>query len=151
MQNGIVKWTGIVSVLVLALGLCGCQPKRSNTFTVASYNLRNANAGDSAQGDGWGQRCAVMADLIRFHGFDLFGTQEGLKHQLDTLKNRLPGFDYIGVGRDDGGERGEHAAIFYRTSRFELLDHGDFWLSQTPDTPSVGWDAVLPRSPATST
>ena len=145
MPNRIVKWTGTVSVLVLALGLYGCQPKRSCTFTVASYNLRNANAGDSAQGDGWGQRCVVMADLIRFHDFDLFGTQEGLKHQLDTLKNRLPGFDYIGVGRDDGGERGEHAAIFYRTSRFELLDHGDFWLSQTPDTPSVGWDAVLPR------
>lgn len=145
MPNRIVKWTGIVSVLVLALGLYGCQPKRSCTFTVASYNLRNANAGDSAQGDGWGQRCVVMADLIRFHGFDLFGTQEGLKHQLDTLKNRLPDFDYIGVGRDDGGERGEHAAIFYHTSRFELLDHGDFWLSQTPDTPSVGWDAVLPR------
>lgn len=136
---------GIVPLLVLLLGLCACQNNKTATFTVASYNLRNANAADSAQGDGWQQRLPVIADLIRFHEFDIFGTQEGLKHQLDSLKNRLPGFDYIGAGRDDGKDRGEHAAIFYRTDRFELLDHGNFWLSQTPDTPSVGWDAALPR------
>lgn len=145
MTTRINPWAGIIPLLLLLLGLCACQDNKTATFTVASYNLRNANAADSAQGDGWQQRLPVIADLIRFHEFDIFGTQEGLKHQLDSLKNRLPGFDYIGVGRNDGKEQGEHAAIFYRTDRFELLDHGDFWLSQTPDTPSVGWDAALPR------
>lgn len=145
MPKRTTPWTSLLPVLVLVLGLCGCQPEKKTTFTVASYNLRNANGSDSAQGDGWGRRCAVIADLIQFHDFDLFGTQEGLKHQLDTLKGRLPGYDYTGVARNDGREWGEYAAIFYRTDRFELLDHGDFWLSQTPDTPSIGWDAVLPR------
>ena len=141
----IANWRRFIPVFALVLGLVGCQPEKKTTFTAASYNLRYANASDSAQGDGWGSRCAVIADLIRFHEFDIFGTQEGLKHQLDTLKRRLPGYDYIGVARNDGREWGEHSAIFYHTSRFEVLDHGDFWLSETPDTPSVGWDAVLPR------
>ena len=86
-----------------------------------------------------------MAQLIRFHEFDVFGTQEGFKHQLEDLKAALPGYDYTGVGREDGADAGEHSAIFYRTDLFTLVDHGDFWLSETPEKPSIGWDAVLPR------
>jgi len=97
------------------------------------------------QGDGWGNRCPIIARLVQFHEFDIFGTQEGLRHQLDSLKTSLPKYDYIGVGRNDGKKKGEHAAIFYRIDKFELLEHGDFWLSETPEKPSVGWDAVLPR------
>lgn len=135
----LLLWLG-----VMVLG--GCRTVHpAASFTVASYNLRNANAGDSAAGNGWGRRCPVIAGLIRFHGFDIFGTQEGFRAPLDELKALLPGYDYIGAGRDDGREAGEHSAIFYRPVLFELLAHGDFWLSETPDTPSVGWDAVLPR------
>ena len=61
------------------------------------------------------------------------------------MKEALPGYDYIGVGRDDGKDRGEHSAIFYRTDKFDLVEKGDFWLSETHDVPSKGWDAVLPR------
>ena len=61
------------------------------------------------------------------------------------MKDRLPGFDYIGVGRDDGKKGGEYAAIFYRTDMFEVMDHGDFWLSTDTEKPNVGWDAALPR------
>ena len=57
----------------------------------------------------------------------------------------MPGYDYIGVGRDDGKRAGEHSAIFYRTDKFEVLEHGDFWLSEITDRPNKGWDAVLPR------
>lgn len=133
-------------LLLVALAFCCChrQP-HATTFTVASYNLRNANGGDSARGDGWGRRYPVIARLVRFHGFDIFGTQECFRHQLANLKDSLPGYDYIGAGRDDGRQAGEHSAIFYRTDLFALVEHGDFWLSQTPDTPSIGWDAVLPR------
>ncbi|MCM1348357.1 MAG: endonuclease/exonuclease/phosphatase family protein [Firmicutes bacterium] len=115
------------------------------SFVVASYNLRQANHSDSVAGNGWGRRLPVLAELIRFHGFDIFGTQEGFKHQLDSLQARLPGYEYIGVGRDDGKDEGEHSAIFYRTDLFKLLDKGDFWLSETPDRPGLGWDAVCPR------
>ena len=134
---------GILSVIIILL--CGCQPDKKTTFTAASYNLRNANSADSLQGDGWGNRCPIIAGLVQFHEFDIFGTQEGLRHQLDSLKTSLPKYDYIGVGRNDGKKEGEHAAIFYRIDKFELLEHGDFWLSETPEKPSVGWDAVLPR------
>ena len=86
--------------LLLASGMfAGAQ-----TLTVASYNLRNANPKDAAQGDGWAQRCPVIADLVRFHDFDIFGAQEVLHGQLLDLLAVLPDFDYIGVGRDDGVE-----------------------------------------------
>lgn len=119
--------------------------KRTAHMVVASYNIRYANRQDSLQRDGWGQRYPVMARLIRSNGFEIFGTQEGLKPQLEQLKAALPGYEYIGRGRDDGKEAGEHSAIFYRTDLFRLIDHGDFWLSEHPDSPGLGWDAVCPR------
>jgi endonuclease/exonuclease/phosphatase family metal-dependent hydrolase len=115
-------------------------------LNVATYNIRNDNnKEDAARGDGWQQRLPIIADLIRFHEFDIFGTQEGLHHQLEDLKKNLPHYAYTGRGRDDGKEAGEYSAIFYNTSKFELLDHGDFWLSTQTDHPNKGWDAVLPR------
>lgn len=114
-------------------------------FNVATYNLRLLTDADVKTGNGWTQREPYVASLIRFHGFDIFGTQEGMKPQLDTLRRDLPGYEYIGVGRDDGKEKGEYAAIFYDTKKFELLDHGDFWLSETPDRPGKGWDAECVR------
>jgi endonuclease/exonuclease/phosphatase family metal-dependent hydrolase len=134
-----------VALVTLALGSCQSKPSTPAHFAVGTYNLRYANHGDSVEGNGWGQRCPVIAQLIRYHGFDIFGTQEGLIGQLTDLEAALPGYKYIGVGRDDGKEAGEHSAIFYRTDEFELMDQGNFWLSETPDVPSKGWDAVLPR------
>ena len=133
---------------VLLIGLLSCQnqkPAENGSFTTASYNLRYANAEDSAAGNGWGKRYPVMAKLIQYHSFDIFGTQEGYIRQLEDMKAALPGYEYIGVGRNDGKEAGEHSAIFYRTDKFDLIKKGDFWLSETPDTASIGWDAVLPR------
>ena len=114
-------------------------------MVVATYNIRYANSGDSTNGNGWGQRSPYIAQLVQFHGFDIFGTQEGKYHQLQDLKRMMPGYDYIGVGRDDGKQGGEHSAIFYRTDLFEVLDQGNFWLSTITDRPNKGWDANLPR------
>jgi len=61
------------------------------------------------------------------------------------MQNALDGYDYIGIGRDDGKHGGEHEAIFFKKNKVQLLDHGDFWLSQTPDKPGLGWDAVCIR------
>lgn len=134
-----------ILALVIAC-LAGCRGQEPTSFTVASYNLRNANSHDASRGDGWDRRYPMIADMARFHEFDIFGTQECFKHQLNDLKNALPEYDYIGVGRDDGKEAGEHSAIFYRTDRFDVIESGDFWLSETPEKPgSKGWDAVLPR------
>lgn len=137
-------------LLGLLLLFCGLQlpivaEANDSDIVVATYNLRMANESDSIKGNGWKQRFPYIGNLIKFHGFDIFGTQEGFKFMLDDLKNLLPDFDYIGVGRDDGVDEGEHSAIFYNTDKFELLDHGDFWLSETPDSVSFGWDAACRR------
>ena len=114
-------------------------------MNVGTYNLRYDNKGDEEKGNGWKQRYPVITAMIRFHGFDIFGTQEGLKNMLEDIKGSLPGYEYIGVGRDDGKDAGEHSAIFYNTEKFRLLEKGNFWLSAITDKPNKGWDAALPR------
>ena len=114
-------------------------------LNIGTYNLRYANATDSARGNGWGQRYPVIAQIIRFNDLDIFGTQEGLRPMLDNLADSLPGYKWLGVGRD-GGDKGEHSAIFYKTAKFKLLKSGNFWLSPTDmEHPNVGWDAALTR------
>ena len=102
--------------------LCSVFALQAESMVVATYNLRNANAGDSTNGNGWGQRYPYIAQLVQFHGFDIFGTQEGKYHQLQDLKNAMPGYDYIGVGRDDGKQAGEYSAIFILLLFFLLLN-----------------------------
>lgn len=142
-NRAIQGWIIVVVVLLSFGGTITAVEKV--VFNVASYNLRQLNDGDTKAGNGWSRRCPVLGELIRYHEFDIFGTQEGFKSQLEDLKGELPGYDYIGVGREDGKEEGEHSAIFYRKDMFTLLDHGDFWISETPDKPGLGWDAACPR------
>lgn len=142
-NRAIQGWIIVVVVLLNFGGTITAVEKA--VFNVASYNLRQLNDGDTKAGNGWSRRCPVLGELIRYHEFDIFGTQEGFKSQLEDLKGELPEYDYIGVGREDGKQEGEHSAIFYRKDMFTLLDHGDFWISETPDKPGLGWDAVCPR------
>lgn len=117
----------------------------SHALIVGSYNVRYSNDQDVAKGNGWEQRAPVVAGLIRFHDFDVIGTQEALGHQISTLQQLLPDYDYRGVGRDDGHQKGEYAAIFYKKTKFLVMDSGTFWLSATPTVPSIGWDAERSR------
>ena len=112
---------------------------------VGTYNIRMKNDGDSLKGDCWGKRCQVICDQVNFMSPAIFGTQEVLHVQLQDLLHGLHNYDYIGVARDDGKTKGEYAAIFYDKSRIRLLDHGDFWLNETPDRPALGWDAACIR------
>jgi endonuclease/exonuclease/phosphatase family metal-dependent hydrolase len=109
-------------------------------YTFGTFNLRNDNPGDV--GNLWSQRKQVAANLLRFHQFDVFGTQEGKKNQIDDLSAALPEYAQHGLGRDDGKDGGEHSSVFYRKDKFKLLAKGDFWLSETPDKPGLGWDAT---------
>lgn len=112
--------------------------KAAQPLRVATYNLRLNVASDGV--NAWPNRKELVKSLVRYHKFDVFGTQEGFRGQLTGLAE-LPEYAFVGHGRDDGREAGEHSAIFYRKSRLQLLQTGDFWLSQTPDVPSKGWDA----------
>ncbi len=117
----------------------------AQNLTVASYNIRYKNSGDEKAGNGWDRRCPWICSLIEFEGIDIFGAQEVLEPQLNDMLDAMPEYGYIGAGRDDGKTKGEYAPIFYALDRFKVLDSGWFWLSETPETPSKGWDAALPR------
>ena len=117
----------------------------AQTLTVGTYNMRNDNAGDARNGNGWQRRCPVICEQVEWIDFDIFGAQEIKKNQLDDLLAALPEYDYVGVGRDDGHEAGEYAAVFYRDSLYTPVADGHFWLSETPDSAALGWDAVCVR------
>ena len=112
-------------------------------YKIATFNIRYDNRNDS--GNLWIDRKPYVAGLVKFHDFDIVGMQEVLKNQLDDLSSLLSDYDHVGVGRDDGKDKGEHEPVFFRKSRFVLLQHGDFWLSETPEKPGPGWDARLNR------
>ena len=138
--------TFIVLALALAILPVSMQARQKTAhITMATYNLRYINKSDPPKGNNWERRCPWIAKIIQSYGFEVFGTQEGYKRQLEDLKALLPGYEYFGRGREDGVDKGEHSAIFYRTDLFQLIDHGDFWLSETPDKPGLGWDAACIR------
>jgi len=111
---------------------------------VMTFNIRYGTAREKKRN--WDQRKQDVADVIKSFSPDLLGTQETLAFQRDFLAEQLPGYVPFGVGRTDGKEAGEMAAIFWKKDRFEQMDGGHFWLSQKPEQAgSVGWDAAITR------
>jgi endonuclease/exonuclease/phosphatase family metal-dependent hydrolase len=116
----------------------------SKPLTVMSYNIRYGTAQDGE--NHWRNRKESLIELIRHYDPDLLGTQETLAFQGDYLSQQLPHLKGFGVGRDDGQREGEMALLFFRKERFEKLDGGHFWLSDSPGKiGSKSWDSALPR------
>jgi beta-glucanase (GH16 family) len=112
------------------------------TLKVMTYNIRLDLKSDGV--NAWDQRRDFLAAQIGFYEPDVFGVQEARPNQVLDLAAALPGYSYAGVGRD-GNNTGEASDIFFKKDRFSLLGSGTFWLSQTPDTVSRGWDAAYNR------
>lgn len=111
---------------------------------VMTFNIRLNTPHDSL--NAWPHRKDMVASQVLFHEAHLLGVQEALYDQMTDLEARLPQYKRIGVGREDGKNAGEFSAIFYDTTRLQLLDTKTFWLSETPDVPgSKGWDAAITR------
>lgn len=127
-------------LLVFAAGFFSAQAVELKVMT---WNIRYNNPGDGE--NAWPLRKERVAGLIRFHSPDIIGVQEALLGQVNDIAAQLPGYDWVGVGRNDGINGGEYSPIFYNSKRFQLKQQGWFWLSDTPEGPSVGWDAALPR------
>jgi endonuclease/exonuclease/phosphatase family metal-dependent hydrolase len=120
-------------------------PASPGELRVMSFNLRVKTILDSL-GNSWNSRKELLVSTIRQFDPDLLGTQEGLATQIDYLSRELDDYDWVGAGRNDGNRGGEMCAIFYRKSRFQLLDSGHFWLSDTPSVPgSKSWGSAWPR------
>lgn len=94
---------------------------------------------------GWPERKDYAVGAVRRYMPDVFGLQEAHINWMKIFINGMPEYDYVGVGRDDGKEDGEFSPVFYKKDRFELLDEGTFWISETPDVPSKGWDSACKR------
>lgn len=107
-----------------------------------TYNIRLDIASDGE--NAWPNRKVYWASQVAFYEPDIFGIQEALPHQVTDIQTLLPNYNYIGIGRDGEG-RGESSNIFYQKNRFQVLQQNTFWLSDTPDKISKGWDAALNR------
>lgn len=115
----------------------------SQQMNVITFNIRYNTPNDGI--NAWPNRIEMVTGLLKFHEADLFGLQEALHGQILDVQKNMPGFDWFGVGRDDGEKGGEFSPIFYNKSKFILIESGTFWLSETPEKPSKGWDAALNR------
>ncbi|EID75037.1 endonuclease/exonuclease/phosphatase family protein [Imtechella halotolerans] len=128
-------------VWILFLGLVTVV--HGQQLSMMSYNIKldYPKEGENS----WANRKPFFMAQIRFHMPDVLGVQEALPNQMGDMSSVLPEYSFIGVGRDDGKEQGEYSAIFYKRELFDVLDSGTFWLSPTPEKPSLGWDAAYNR------
>jgi len=114
-------------------------------ITVMSYNIRYDSPDDGE--NAWPNRSGFVAEMMgEKYGADIIGVQEALMHQITELQAMLPGYSCVGVGRDDGRDKGEFSPIFYNSDRFDLLATNTFWLSEMPNMPgSKSWDTAITR------
>ncbi len=136
----------LVAAFILNAHTNAAEDPASASLNVVSFNIRIDNPKDGV--NAWPNRKENVVALIRFHKTDIVGMQEVRPVQIDDLESALPDYHWYGVGQNDGKRPGDgsHNAIFYRKDRFKSLEEGAFWCSQTPDTPSLGWDATNRRT-----
>ncbi len=143
-----ISLSRIFALILLAsatlINVSSQSPKRTSEVRVMSYNIRYGTANDGE--NHWEKRKEFLVATIKAFAPDLLGTQETLGFQRDYLAQNLADYEVLGVGRDDGKEKGEMTALYFRRDRFEKLDGGHFWLSETPEVPgSKSWDTSLTR------
>lgn len=128
---------------IICLLVISTMNAQQSELSFMTYNIRYDNPGDGE--NAWPNRKDKLIEQIKFYNPDVFGIQEGLAHQVGYMQQWMSEYEMIGVGRDDGKEKGEYASIFFNKKRFEVLKSNTFWLSLTPEVPSKNWDAALPR------
>ena len=140
----------IFSIVLFALALCvavSCSTELAKEpIKVISYNIRcGVNPGQDGENN-WEYRKQASINMINDEKPTIFGLQEALPPHLEYLKEQLPQYASYGIARDDGKTEGEYMTIYYLKDEVELLNCGTFWLSETPETPSMGWDAACKRT-----
>ncbi|WP_324026417.1 endonuclease/exonuclease/phosphatase family protein [Maribacter sp. BPC-D8] len=138
MQNNRLKSLAFILGLFVSMSTMYGQE-----IDILTYNIKYDNVNDTV--NNWNDRKVAMVDLLNHYNPGAIGMQEVLHHQLSYLDEKLTDYSYIGVGRDDGKKKGEYSPILYNTKKFKLLQSETFWLSETPDKISVGWDAAMER------
>ena len=120
----------------------GFEVKEESVMRVMSFNIRCANVGT----DSWEDRIGIVSQTMLDSEADSIGVQEATPEWMATLKETVGDkYSYVGVGRDDGDNKGEYSSIFYLKDKYTAVESGTFWLSETPEKPSRGWDAACNR------
>lgn len=132
----------IIVILLLFVAGFQAQAQKNPSINIITYNIRYATENDGI--NAWSKRKDNVKALVKFHEADILCTQEALAEQFDFLLENSD-FEAVGAGRDDGKRKGEFSPIYYNKNRFSKKDGGVFWLSQTPNVPSKGWDAMFNR------
>lgn len=127
--------------IAICLACYGTSIGQNTNFM--TFNIRYNTERDGI--NKWDNRKDHAAEMVKFYDVDFCGMQEALIGQINDLQARLPEYEHFGLGRDDGKEKGEFSPIFYKKTKYKLLKQETFWLSETPEKPSKGWDANLPR------
>tara|TARA_R110000737_G_scaffold127477_1_gene160050 strand:- start:1169 stop:2026 length:858 start_codon:yes stop_codon:yes gene_type:complete len=140
MSNNNMKAYKLTIVLALFIGFANVQ---GQDISVLTYNIKWDNTNDTV--NNWNDRKEAMVSLLKHYQPGIIGMQEVVNGQLNYLVANLPNFASVGVGREDGKEKGEYSPILYDTELLKSLENATYWLSDTPDKISVGWDAALER------
>ena len=140
------KLTLIVSAVLLVLPFTSSAQKQTRDYDlkVMSYNIRMGTAKDGT--NSWEYRYPATAMMIQDQKPDVFGVQEAFDFQIRFIEDNFTDYDCVGVGRDNGKSEGEHMSIFWNKKTVKMIKWGTFWLSETPEKPSKGWDAACKRT-----
>ncbi len=119
------------------------KKNEKSELKVMSYNIRLGSANDGT--NSWALRYIATHDMLKDVAPDVFGVQEALDYQVAYIEE-MCGYKSVGVGRENGKKEGEHMSIFWNKKNVSLIKWGTFWLSETPEEPSMGWDAACKRT-----
>jgi len=133
-----------LSALAAMVPLYAAKPRTPEQIKVVSYNIRNGVAKDGP--NSWEYRAPASAMMLLDQNPDVMGVQEAYNFQTGYLIQCCPEYRYVGVGRDNGKNAGEIMGVFYNKKRVSVQKWGTWWLSETPEKPSLGWDAACKRT-----
>lgn len=140
------KLTLIIAAVLMVLPFTSSAQKQTRDYDlkVMSYNIRLGTAKDGT--NSWEYRYPATALMLKDQMPDVFGVQEAFDFQVKFIEENFKDYDCVGVGRDNGKSEGEHMSIFWNKKNVKMLKWGTFWLSETPEKPSKGWDAKCKRT-----
>ena len=134
----------IVLTLLAPVALAFAAEKAPKELKVMSYNIRLGVGKDGT--NSWQYRAPATIAMLEAQKPDVFGVQEAYGFQIDFIEEYCKDYKNVGVGREDGKKKGEHMSIFWNKKTVSLLKWGTFWLSETPEKPTKGWDADCIRT-----
>ena len=134
----------IATALMLVSYTSDAKKTANSELKVMSYNIRLGVGKDGS--NSWEFRAPATIEMISVQRPDVFGVQEAYDFQIDYVSQNCKEYGVVGIGREDGVKKGEHMSVFWNKKTVKLIKWGTFWLSETPEVPSKGWDADCKRT-----